>query len=126
MKSRTLFFFAGIALVMFVLPDFASAQIPFLGPIIPENFNQCPIGFSGLIVVINRLISLVLTVLIIFVAPLLLAWAGFLLVINAARPEGKEEARKMMLNVVIGIAIALSAYLIVNAVLVALTRPIPV
>lgn len=116
-------FAVGILVAVFAFPELAAAKIPFLGPIIPSDFNECPIGFSGLIVVMNRLISLVLTVLIVFVAPLLLAWAGFLLVINAARPEGKEEARKMMLNVVIGIAVALSSYLIVNAVLVALTRP---
>ncbi len=116
-------FFSLVLFGIFAFPHVASAAIPFLGPIIPKELGEsgCPIGWPGLIVVVNRLISFAITAVIVFVAPLMIAWAGFLLVVNPVSPEGKNEAKQMLWQVAIGVTIALSAYLLVNAILVGLT-----
>src|SRR3989344_5517061 len=54
------------------------------------------------------------------VAPLMIAYAGFLLVVNSVNPAGKEQAKKMLQNLAIGLVIALSAWLIVDLIMATL------
>ncbi|MDO8567053.1 MAG: pilin [bacterium] len=105
------------------LPLAAHAGIPFFGPIIPDAYNQCAAGWGMLIDVINRIISLLITLAIVFVAPLMIAYAGFLFVVNPVNPSGKEKAKSVLLNTVVGIVIALAGWMIVDAIMVALYNP---
>lgn len=121
MRSRTfLLVFLGIATVL-IVPHVAFAQIPYFGPIVPPAKNGCPFGWAGVIVVINNLIRVILTLILTFLAPIMIAYAGFLLVVNPFNPKGKEQAKSILWNTIIGIAVAISAWLIVNTLLVTVT-----
>lgn len=126
MRFRAVFLTVSFILltVSFVLPVAAQAGgIPFFGPIVPKEGSTCPAGWGMVIEVINNLISFFITLAIVFVAPLMLAYAGFLFVTNPVNASGKAKANKVLLNTIVGIVIALAAWLIVNAVMVVLYNP---
>ncbi len=105
----------------FSLPFVAHAAIPFFGPIIPTASSQCAAGWGMLMTVINRIISFVLTIAVIFIAPITIAYAGFLMVVNPTSAGDMSKAKSIILNTIIGIVIALAAWLIVDAIMVTLT-----
>ncbi|MEK7157356.1 MAG: pilin [Patescibacteria group bacterium] len=106
------------------LPLVAQAGgIPFLGPIVPDAINRCAAGWGMLITVINNIISLLLTLAIVFVAPLMIAWAGFLFVVSQGDSGKRTEARKILTNTIVGIVIALAGWMIVDAIMVVLYNP---
>ncbi len=53
-------------------------------------------------------------------AVVIMAWAGFILIMSPFNPEAKSTARKMLINAVIGFLIVCSAWLIVDFVMKAL------
>jgi hypothetical protein len=73
-----------------------------------------------LLTVINNIISFALTLAIVFIAPIMIAYAGFLYVINAADTSNIAKARGILWNVVRGIVIALAAWMIVDALMAVL------
>ncbi len=97
--------------------------IPFFGPIIPEQYAACPAGWGMLVTVINNIISLLITLAIVFVAPLMIAYSGFLFVVNPVNPSGREEAKSILTHTIVGIVIALSGWLIVDAIMAVLYHP---
>ena len=123
MRSRISLFALLFIVGSLALPAAAHASIPFFGPIIPSAYNVCPASWGLLITVINNIIELLITLAIVLVAPLTIAYAGFLLVIEPVSPGGISKARGIIWNTVIGIVIALSAWLIVDAVMAVLYHP---
>lgn len=128
MRSRVLFFCTLLfATGSFALPFVAHAAIPFFGPIINQSWTvqgvQCPLGWGAIITVVNNIISLLLTIAIVFVAPIMIAYAGFLYVVNPVDPSGMTKAKGILLNTIIGIVVALAGWLIVDAVMAALYHP---
>lgn len=123
MHSRPLFVLAFI--VSIAIPTFAHAAIPFFGPIIPQTANQavCAASWGMLIDVINNIISLLITLAIVFVAPLMIAYAGFLFVVNPVNASGKEQAKKILTNTIVGIVLALAGWMIVDALMAVLYNP---
>jgi hypothetical protein len=75
------------------------------------------------LLVINNIILLLITLLITFVAPIMIAYAGFLLVVNPFNSEAKSKAKTMFLNLVIGLVIALASWLIVDALMAVIYNP---
>lgn len=127
MRSRVSLFAVLLFVSSLALPLIAHAGIPFFGPIIPPQSvtgipgsEVCAAGWGMLIRVINNIISLLITIAIVFVAPLMIAYAGFLFVVNPVNPSGKEKAKGVLLNTVVGIVIALAGYLIVAALMAVL------
>ncbi|MEK7144630.1 MAG: pilin [Patescibacteria group bacterium] len=121
MRSRAPLLALLFVVVSFALPLAAHAQaIPFLGPIIPERFASCPAGWGLLITVINNIIRLLLTLAIVFVAPLMIAWSGFLFVVNPVNESGISKAKGILTHTVFGIVIALAGWMIVAAIMAAL------
>ncbi|MDO8407702.1 MAG: pilin [bacterium] len=109
---------------IFVLPIVAHATgIPFFDPIVPKDAQTCAAGFGALAQVVNNIIAFAITIGIVFVAPLSIAYAGFLYVVNPVNPSGIAQAKKILLNTIVGIVIALAAWLIVDTVLTVLTAP---
>lgn len=108
-------------LAIFIVPHFAHAAIPNFGPIIPKAYDACAAGWGMVITVINNLIEIVITLLLVFVAPIMIAWSGFLFVLNPVNAHGKEQAKSILMNTILGIVVALSAWMIIDAVLVGLT-----
>ncbi len=125
MRSRTLLLALVLLTGSLALPLIAHAAIPFFGPIIPQASNQavCPAGWGMLITVFNNIISLLLTLAIVFVAPIMIAWAGFLFVVNPVNPEGKKQAKSILIHTIVGIIIALMGYVIVDFILAVLINP---
>lgn len=115
----TLFFTIGI----FALPLFAHAGIPFFGPIVPAAYNVCPPSWGMLIDVINNIISLLITLAIVFVAPLMIAYSGFLFVVNPFDSGGISKAKGILTNTIVGIVIALAGWMIVDAIMAVLYNP---
>lgn len=109
----------------FAAPLAAHAGIPFFGPIIPLDSNICPASWGMLITVINNIISLLITLAIVFVAPLTIAWAGFLITTNAGNMSNLDKGKTILWNTVKGIVLALSGYLIVSAIMAVLYHPDP-
>lgn len=121
MRFRFPFLLSIFTLGFFVVPHFAHAAIPFFGPIIPAANATCPAGWDMLIVVMNNIISFSITLAIVFVAPIMIAWAGFLLVTNEGNSSKLAQAKGIITNTIVGIVIALAGWMIINALLVALT-----
>jgi len=124
MRSRVPLFALLLLVGSLAIPVVAHAQgIPFFGPIIPEATNQCAAGWGLLITVINRVIALLITLAIVFVAPLTIAWAGFLYVVNPVDPSGIAKAKGILTNTVVGIVLALAGWMIVDAIMAVLYNP---
>jgi hypothetical protein len=121
MRSRT-FLFAFICIAgSLALPIAAHASIPFFGPVVPETINRCAAGWAAVIIVINNVIELLITLGIVLLLPFMIAYAGFMIVTSQGTPGKITEARKIVLNTILGIVVALAAWLIVDAVMAVLT-----
>lgn len=127
MRSRATLLAFMLVTGALALPHFAHAAIPFFGPIIPPpsvsgvpGSDTCAAGWGMLITVINNIIELLLTLAIVFVAPIMIAYAGFLYVINPYKPGERTHANSILLNTIAGIVVALAAWLIVDAVMAVL------
>ena len=126
MRSKIFLFALLLVAGSLALPFVAQAGgIPFFGPIIPQTGDQavCAASWGMLIVVFNNIIRLLITLAIVFVAPLMIAWAGFLFVVNPVNASGKEQAKKILTNTVVGIVVALAGWLIVDALMAVLYNP---
>ncbi len=123
MRSRvSLFALIGVVSA-FALPLAAHAAIPFFGPIIPAAYNVCPASWGLLITVINNIISFLLTMALVFIAPLTIAYAGFLFVVNPVNANGISEAKGLLWNTVLGLVVAFAGWLIVAAIMAVLYHP---
>lgn len=122
MRSRVLFFALLLCIAgAFIAPHAAqAATIPFFGPIVPKD---CPAGWGLLVTVINNIIIVLLSIAIVFFAPLMIAYAGFLFVVNPVNASGKEKAKQILLHTIVGIIVSLAAWMIVAAIMVALYHP---
>lgn len=123
MRSRVPLFALLLVAGLFVLPAVTqAAAIPFFGPIIPQEGNQavCAAGWGMLITVINNIIAFSITIAIVFIAPLMVAYAGFLFVVNPVNSEGIKKAKGVLLNTIVGIVIALAGWMIVAAIMATL------
>ena len=122
LRRSLLFTLALAPFTLLLTPLLAHATgIPFFGPIVPEVAARCAAGWGALADLLNRVLAFSITIAILFVAPLSIAWGGFLYVVNPVNPAGRSKANKILLNTIVGIVIALSAWLIVNALLTAFT-----
>jgi hypothetical protein len=124
MRSRVPLFIFILLASSFSLPLLAHAGgIPFFGPIIPASSAQCAAGWGLLITVINNIISFFLTIAIVFVAPLMLAYAGFLFVVNPVNSGEIQKAKDVLTHTIVGIVIAFASWMIVGAVMAVLYHP---
>ena len=129
MRSRISLFALLFVVGSVALPLVAHAGILFFGPIIDQSWFvqdtvvQCALGWGAVMVVINNVISFLITIAIVFVAPIMIAYSGFLLVVSQGDPGKRTEARKILTNTIVGIVIALAGYMIVAAVMAVLYNP---
>lgn len=124
MRFRTLALAIFLVASSFAIPNatHAASGIPFFGPIIPQAGNQaiCPASWGMVIVVINNILKLLLSIVIVFIAPLSIAYAGFVLVIGQGNPGEISRARNILLHTIVGIVVAMAAWMIVAALLAVL------
>jgi len=114
-------FFPLFAAFLFVAPLAAHASgIPYFGPIVPTDASACAAGWGAVITVVNNIIAVALTIAIVFIAPLFIAWAGFLYLTSGASPGNRSKANAVLTNAIVGIVVALAGWIIVDAVMAAL------
>jgi len=130
MRPRVLLLFVLVTAGTLALPYLAHAAVlPFFGPIIGRTSEgimidqACPLGWGAVILVINNIIRLLLTLLIVAVAPIMIAYSGFLYVVNPVNPSGMAKAKGILLNTVVGLVVALAGWLIVAAIMAVLYHP---
>jgi hypothetical protein len=131
MRFRVPLFIFLLAAGSLALPVVAHAMIPFFGPIIDSSWTvpntvtggvvQCALGWGAVITVINNIIEFLLTIVLLFVAPIMIAYSGFLLVVGQGNSGAISKAKGVLLNTIIGIVIALAGWLIVDALMAVLT-----
>ena len=120
---------AATALLVFLFVMFIpvyNAQA-FSKPIVPKNClgndipNTCHL--SDFIVLISNIIFFLIENILLPVAVISFAWAGWLYLTAGGNPSQIEEAHKIFKYIIIGLLLALGAWLIVNAILDALLDP---
>ncbi|MFZ3074064.1 MAG: hypothetical protein WA093_02970 [Minisyncoccales bacterium] len=112
MKKNTQFIaFLG----MFILPFTAFAENKKLlecgGP------NQPSCGICDLFTLINTAVDVILKGLIPLIAVLIIAWAGFRMMINQGNTDVAKQSKEIMLAVAIGLVVMFSSYAVVGLIL---------
>ncbi|MEI7765244.1 MAG: hypothetical protein WCI93_01515 [bacterium] len=74
-------------------------------------------GFSDLLVMINKVIDFIFKYMVLPIAAIMFAYAGFMLVVSAGASEKRTKAKNVFINVAIGLVIAAAAWLIVSTIL---------
>ena len=120
------FIFLFLAIIAIILPSFALAApnlwpTGFWGPLI-----SCLGNYSGggtlppctslcdLINTIENIIYFAISIVIFILAPILFAWGGILYMISRGSPDGLTKAKSVLTKTLLGVAIVLCAWLIVN------------
>lgn len=135
--SRLLRVSAILAIVFFIstAPLHAQAAGNFFGPIVPEQCHctdqpnpngGAPIttapSYGCVLATTQNVINLAITLGVV-AAVLAIVFAGFTWMTSGGNPEKRAQGRSMIINVVIGLAIVLSAWLIVDFVMKKLYNP---
>lgn len=101
--------------LMLIIPVVSLASYKLGDPLVPP----CPTtgcGWNELLALVNNVITFTLKYMVIPIAAIMFAYAGFLL-ITAGGGEAKTKAKSIFTNAVIGLVIALAAFLIVKLIL---------
>ncbi len=75
-----------------------------------------PCNFNYLIFMINKLVNLILFGLVVPIAAIMFCYAGFLLLFSGGSSEKKSQAKRIFVNVALGIVFAAGAWLIVHTI----------
>ncbi len=110
--------FSVIISVLFSIPTLIYASA--LTPVVPQTPTSCPLGYGALLSMIHNILNDAVILAGMF-AVLLIAYAGFIFVFNSTAPEMISKGRKILISTIIGFVIVLSAWLIVNEVVVMFT-----
>lgn len=76
-----------------------------------------PCGFKHLLIMINKVINYVLFVLVIPIAAILFAYAGFMMITSGGSPEQRSKAIKVFKDAGIGLVLIAAAWLIISTIL---------
>ena len=96
---------------MFVFPVFS-----FAGGLVPDCRTEC--GWTEILTLVNNVIEFILTKMVIPIAAIMFAYAGFLMLTGGGEAaHARTKAKNIFTNAVIGLLFAVAATLIVKAVL---------
>jgi hypothetical protein len=98
----------------------ADGLVPCGGYSAETGLAEKPCDFSFFMQMLNDVISFLLFTLAMPLAALMFAYAGFLYLTSGVKPEQREQAKKILTNVIWGLVIALAAWLIVHTILTSL------
>src|SRR3989344_7526714 len=82
-----------------------------------DGSAENPCGFDQFLTLINTVVKFIFLNLIIPIAAIMFAYAGFELVTSGGETSKREKAKKIFTNVAFGLAIAVAAFLIVQTIL---------
>jgi hypothetical protein len=110
----------------FAMPAFVLAQnvtFPYwpsdARPLLPCRGLDC-VDLCQLLTLFQRLTYFGMTVAVEVIAPILLVWGAFLILISGGSQERLGKGKKVLTSTVVGVLLALGAFLIVNTFLWAL------
>lgn len=119
MNKKSKFLIILLVLAVFSVPVFSfAAQNPPSANLVPcgtPGANSC--GFNDLFTLVNNVINFVLYSMVIPIAAIMFAYAGFELVTSGGSTEKRGIAKKVFTNAVIGLIISAAAWLIVHTIL---------
>ena len=114
-RKITKFFIFSLISLMLIIPVISFAQS---APLVPcDNSEANPCDFAQFMILINNIIDFIFKFLALPIAAIMFAYAGFTLVTSGGSPESKTKAKNIFTNVVIGLIIALGAWLIIKTIL---------
>ena len=106
-----------LAVLLLMLPAFSFAQENNLIPCWTEA-SPHPCEFKDVLTLINNLVRFALFDLVVPIAAIMFFYAGFLMIVPGGESASKRtKAKGIFTNAVIGLAVAVAAWLIVHAVL---------
>ena len=113
-KQFTLSILAFITVFLFLLlPVVSLAQD---GLVTCDNITQnC--DFNALMAMVNKVISFLLIDLALPLAAIMFAYAGILMVTGAGKEESRTKAKGIFFNTVLGLVLAIAAWLIISTIL---------
>ncbi len=86
-----------------------------------EGLVPCDTGascdFNAFMTLINKVIHFILFDMVIPIAAIMFAYAGFLLITSGGSPEAKTKMKSVFTNTVLGLIIAVAAFLIIRTIL---------
>lgn len=109
----------GIVFLSLIAPalSFAESLVPCNNTFADGGIAQ-PCDFDALMDLVNTVIHFVLYDMVIPIAAIMLAYAGFMMITTGAEAAGaRTKAKNIFTNVVIGLIIAVAAFLIIRTVL---------
>ncbi|QQR50047.1 hypothetical protein IPF86_03100 [Candidatus Nomurabacteria bacterium] len=118
----TLMFAASfVAVPVFAEPTYdASKGLVPCGGYNPDGSEQAMCTFTDIMILINTVINFLIFTLALPIAAIVFAWAGFIFITEGSNQSKRTQAKNMMINVVIGLVLALASWLIVKTILVSL------
>lgn len=125
-KNRSIFAFSFLVVfsILFLVPSLASAaeaRFPYWGPLVsctggdptsdvPKTCTSvCDLFATG-----QNIIYFMMTLAVLAIAPIMIVIGGIMMLVSAGSETGISKGRKMVTGAVIGIVIALGAFIIVN------------
>ncbi len=119
-----------LAFIVLIVPVSAhAATANFFGPIVPTECNcdgvpghTSAASYGCVLATTQNVINLMISLGCIF-ATLALVYAGFIWMFNGSNAEARSKGRGMFINVMIGLAIVLAAWLIVDYIMKKLYKP---
>ena len=81
-----------------------------------EGNIENPCGFDDLIVLINKIINFIFIQLSVPIAAIMFAYAGFLMMFSGGNPGQRAKAKKIFINVAIGLIVIAGSWLIIHTV----------
>jgi len=106
-----------LGIVGLFLPSIAmgDASFPFWGPLVPCQ-GSCT-SLCQLFVLAQNLINFGLTVLLIVIGPIAVVFGGIMILVSAGNPDRISTGKRILTGAIIGIAIGLASFVIVNTFL---------
>jgi len=101
-----------------ITPTTTTPPKDFSGGLVPcDNSVEHPCDFNQFLKLINTVIDFIFTNLVLPIAAIMFAYAGFELVTSGGSTEKKSKAKSIFTNVAIGLIIAVAAFLIIKTIL---------
>lgn len=119
-NKRKIVFFLSLILIMFSFSITSFAQTSSSENLFPcgNNFgNECT--FDHLLMLVSAIVSRLFKYALIL-SSIVFAYAGFLYLTSQDNPGNRSKAKGIFINVAIGLAVMMGAWVIVNLVLTAL------
>ncbi|OGI90209.1 hypothetical protein A2911_02290 [Candidatus Nomurabacteria bacterium RIFCSPLOWO2_01_FULL_40_15] len=115
MIKKSLIFIAISLMLLVPATSFAAGLVPPCG--VDPVTQKCIWGFNEFMILINTVIQFILFKMVVPIAAIMFAYAGFLLVTSGGETSKRTKAKTIFTNVAIGLIVAIAAWLIINTIL---------